>query len=127
MNLFQTGRFALHSGAESRFKIECDALTDADWDTLAQWTLAMLGPFRAVVGIPSGGTLLAERLNSHVSINGPLLVVDDVLTTGKSIVETMDRYRKDGAPWVAGFVIFARGPLPPATRALFFLNEAAHR
>lgn len=36
MTLFQTGEFSLHGGASSALKIECEALTHADWKTLAE-------------------------------------------------------------------------------------------
>lgn len=35
MNLFKNGNFTLHSGAQSNYKIDCDALTDKDLETLA--------------------------------------------------------------------------------------------
>jgi len=39
MNLFQFGDFSLHSGSKSKWKIECDALTDEDVEALAQATV----------------------------------------------------------------------------------------
>ena len=36
MNLFQLGKFTSHAGKELNWKIECDALTDADWECLAE-------------------------------------------------------------------------------------------
>ena len=35
MILFQSGHFTLHSGAHTFWKVDCDALTDGDLDTLA--------------------------------------------------------------------------------------------
>ena len=50
-NLFQTGDFKLASGAKSNFKIECDALTESDWETLAMLIARNVGYFREVIGV----------------------------------------------------------------------------
>lgn len=60
-NLFQIGDFRLHSGRKSTFKIECDALTDEDWETLAR-LISQRYTFGWVHGIPKGGWKLAECL-----------------------------------------------------------------
>lgn len=113
--LFQTGNFTLHSGAMSNWKIECDALTEEDWKTLAVMIVERCGPFSSVVGVPRGGLPLAEALKPHVSATGPRLVVDDVLTTGNSILELT---KFDFTPSI-GWVVFARGRCPHGVRALF--------
>lgn len=117
--LFQLGTFKLHSGEISTFKIECDALTEQDWNTLA-WLIYSKIRFQLVFGVPTGGLRLAEVLRKYESKNevDPILIVDDVLTTGSSIQELRSRY-----PGSQGFVVFARGPLPKGVRALFTLME----
>ena len=117
-NLFQLGNFLLHSGKESNFKIECDALTDQDWWALARM-IADRCQFRSVIGIPRGGALLANRLRSCIDRTARNdLVVDDVWTTGGS----MGVYLNFGGP-VIGYVVFARSPiLDPRCRALFTLD-----
>jgi hypothetical protein len=35
MNLFRLGRYTLHSGAESFYKVECEAFSPDDWKCLA--------------------------------------------------------------------------------------------
>ena len=110
--LFQHGQFELHSGLQSRFKIECDALTMGDWYTLAEIARDMMPTFKKVVGVPRGGLNLAGFLNVYEQSDGELdvLIVDDVLTTGGS----MERTRHDGYVLcnVGGLVVFARSTPP---------------
>jgi hypothetical protein len=101
MNLFQYGDFVSHAGKELKWKIECDALTDNDWDCLAQ-IVADRTKFGSVYGIPRGGVKFANALEKYISPGYNLrLVVDDVYTTGKSMNEVMQ-------PGDLGFVVFAR-------------------
>lgn len=112
--LFQTGNFRLHSGAEADFKIECDALTDHDWAALAGIMVTRIPPFGEVEGVPSGGLQLAAELEVYAS-EGPVLIVDDVLTTGASMEE--QRAGRDAI----GAVVFARGECPEWVTPLFTL------
>jgi hypothetical protein len=125
--LFQLGDFVLHSGRRSKFKIDCDALSDSDIEAVAHILADILPPFRNVVGVPRGGLRLAKALRPYctppdrfASIQGrEWLVVDDVLTTGESLRQAMEE--KGDA---IGAVIFARGQLPPDVYALFVMyNE----
>jgi orotate phosphoribosyltransferase len=110
--LFRLGAFTLNSGRKSQFKIDCDFLTDDDWDALA-WLIANRVPyFGSVEGVPRGGVKLASALLPYVT-SGPALIVDDVLTSGGS----MER-RRAGRDCL-GAVVFARGPVPPWVQALF--------
>lgn len=86
MNLFQRGSFVLHAGSRSDWKFECDALTAEDVDTIAYLFAGLLPPFGEVEGVPRGGLRLADAVRPY-STDGPLLVVDDVLTTGASMEE----------------------------------------
>ena len=83
INLFVKQRFTSHSGITLPFKIECDALNDADIDTLA-FLIGGRYSFGSVYGVPTGGERLARALIPYITI-GPRLVVDDVLTTGNSM------------------------------------------
>lgn len=99
--LFKLGNFVSHAGKELTWKIECDALTDADWECLAKM-ISERCQFGTVYGIPRGGTKLANALEKYASPNSKCrLVVDDVYTTGKSMREVM-------TPKDIGFVVFAR-------------------
>ena len=115
--LFQAGEFVLHSGGRTRFRIECDALNDDDWSSLAAWAAQQLPPFGAVEGVPRGGVKLATALSPYVT-TGPLLIVDDVLSTGAC----MEKWRAERH--AMGLVVFARGVPPRWVRALFSVPEA---
>lgn len=117
MSLFQLGNFTLSSGLQSVWKIDCDALTDDDWQCLA-WLVAkrLMIQFGQVLGVPRGGLKLAEALVPYAT-EGPLLIVDDVLTTGRS----MEIFKKDW-PDCIGVVVFARERCPSWVTPLFWLN-----
>ena len=81
-------------------------------------------PFRAATGIPRGGVALGVELNKHATgaPNDPLLIVDDVWTTGTSFREIVEH--PDMKDWIGdgewfGWVIFARIPPTFPVRALF--------
>jgi len=127
MSLFQLGDFTLHSGEKSSFKIECDELTRRDWDCLAKLIVERAGLFRETIGIPDGGCELAERIRYHDTGKDehPLLIVDDVYTTGASMRE-MRRMLPPLTP-VIGWVAFARRPVQePWIKALFTLSSDEH-
>jgi orotate phosphoribosyltransferase len=116
MNLFRLGDFTLAGGRKSRFKLECDALTDGDWECLA-WLISQRVAFHRVEGVPRGGLKLAAALEKYKGYGNSLLIVDDVLTTGGS----MERQRSGRD--AQGFVVFQRGPeRPPWIRALFQMD-----
>lgn len=101
--LFRLGAFTLASGGTTRFKIDCDALTAEDWEALAALAADCLPPFGAVEGVPTGGLAFADALRPYAT-GGPLLIADDVLTTGSS----MERLR--GSRETIGVVAFSRAP-----------------
>lgn len=114
MTLFRIGDFALHSGDRSRWKIECDSLTDEDWAALALMVVERVKPFTAVRGVPRGGLKLAKALEPYRSFGNGVLIVDDVLTTGASMEQA--RRGRDSAQ---GAVVFARGECPDWVTPLF--------
>lgn len=113
--LFKLETFISHSKEILRWKIECDALTTDDWKCLAWVTRARIGSFGSVEGVPAGGCYLANWLEPYIT-RGPLLIVDDVLTTGQS----MEEHRAQRA--AIGAVIFARGPCPKWITPIFQLS-----
>ena len=123
MNLFVPGSFVSHSGLMLPFKIDCDALTDEDLDTLAHHVGTQLWlRFSEVHGVPSGGLRFADALQKYALpvSNGQLrrvLLVDDVLTTSRSMEEFLTLW--NAAPLVFGVVIFARAPCPAWVRPIF--------
>jgi orotate phosphoribosyltransferase len=129
--LFQKGEFTLHSGRRSSFKIECDALTPEEWDTLAFLALAIApGSFSDVRPIPEGGKPFArailrqmDQLGWVFTPDAPLLVVDDVWTTGRSFEEYRASQPIDQR--VSGVVAFARSPVASWVRPVFQLHDQA--
>lgn len=123
--LFRRGRFRLNNGEESWFKIDCDALSDEDLDTLALLVAedSRVGTFHKVEGVPTGGLRFAKALERYAlskytdAQNPRVLIVDDVLTTGGS----MERQRA-GRDRVQGVVIFARGKCPDWVVPLFQMD-----
>lgn len=124
-NLFQTGYFQLHSGEVSAYKIDCDSLSDSDIATIARMLKDRLPPFGSVEGVPRGGLRLADELRQYarpgVERKGwygatPLLIVDDVFTTGMS----MEEHR--GWRLAKGAVIFAREQTPEWITPLFRMS-----
>ncbi len=87
MDLFQQVDFISHAGIPMSWKIEMDALTDAEWDACAKMVMEYQKlPFYKAVGIPRGGVKFANALNKYASDNpeDPVLIADDVYTTGTS-------------------------------------------
>lgn len=112
----------LHSGRESKFKIECDHLTDEEVAAMCPLLKKILPPFGEVSGVPRGGLRLEKALRPFVT-KGPLLVVDDVWTTGGSVNRHITGLSND-----MGFVgniavLFSRGPTPSYVTSLFSLHE----
>jgi orotate phosphoribosyltransferase len=117
MGLFQYGEFTLHSGEQTWFKIDCDALDDEDLRVLALLIYEDVGTFGYVEGVPTGGTRLAEKLQQFASMySEKLVIVDDVCTTGRSMEE--QRAGRDAY----GYTIFARGKCPSWVTPLFQMS-----
>jgi hypothetical protein len=115
MTLFVKQDFISHSGIPLHWKIECDALSDEEIDCLAFMLTEVLPPFGQVVGIPRGGLRLESALKPYVTEGRPL-IVDDVLTTGRSMIEMRDMSLHRNP---IGAVLFSRGPCPDWITPLF--------
>lgn len=124
MSLLQLADVTLHSGRRSFFKLECDALSNQDWQAAAVMLARILSPFGRVEGVPRGGLPLALHLRHYAdSDSGRILLVDDVWTTGGSMVDfANERYPNDRLR-VIGAVLFARGPVHHWVTPLFTLDE----
>ena len=105
MNLFIKEDFISHAGLPLTWKVECDALTDADYQALAKIVSEKIN-FKDVKGIPRGGVPFENALKQYASNDSsdPLLICDDVYTTGTSMREVYE----DGA---IGIVVFARNEI----------------
>lgn len=124
MALFQLGDFTLHSGERSFWKIECDALTEADWQCLAHIGMCHLEEgFFMVLPVPMGGIPFARAMKQYEDTSGvTLLLVDDVLTTGNSLEETRQwAHKQHQIPLEAikGLVVFSRGECPKWVTPIF--------
>jgi hypothetical protein len=115
----------LHSGSRSPFLVDCQALTVADWDSVATYVVHVLKiEFSAVIGIPRGGLRFAAALEPYRANYSavPLLLTDDVLTTGRSMEEYKATFPCQD---VIGVVLYARGPCPEWVTPIWRL-EASH-
>ena len=97
VNLFQKVDFKSSAGLDLSWKIECDAISDDEWECIATMIMERANPFRSAIGVPRGGVKLAEILNEYGtgSYLDPVCIVDDVLTTGKSMEECRTKTIKD--------------------------------
>jgi hypothetical protein len=114
-NLFQLGDFTSHGGAILPWKIECDALSEADWDCIARM-IADKYKFKEVRGIPQGGIPLQKALEKYADPNSDiLLLVDDIYTTGCSMGEYRAQWIDEMLSYaqtnIRGVVLFARNPI----------------
>jgi orotate phosphoribosyltransferase len=128
-SLFVRQDFILHSGQNSDFKIECDALTDNDWECLA-YLISKQVSFDSVRGVPNGGNKLAKALQKYSTNTWTqsILIVDDVLTTGRSMEEMKSNLIANNPKhyeevWFKGFVVFARGECPKWVKAVFKIGD----
>lgn len=88
-NLFTWGGFTSNAGLWLPWKFDLDALTWADWECLAR-IVSNHFTFSDVEGVPMGGARFAAALAPYAFRESPdwitpLLIVDDVLTTGGSM------------------------------------------
>ena len=118
-HLFVEQDFTGHSGDQLHWKIEMDALEDAEWECIARMIMELTSPFREAVGIPRGGLKLSGFLNEYSTQNSkdPYLIVDDVLTTGGSMEEFKKEHFKDKK--TIGWGVFARNKPADWIKALF--------
>lgn len=129
MGLFPRGLYQLHSGGYSVWRVDCDALTDADLETVATLIYRRLPwPFGSVEGVPRGGLRLADAMQPYrQSHSRNHLIVDDVLTTGASLEEARRLYTGSGSylpgAQVMGAVIFARSDPPRWVTPLWLLSS----
>ncbi len=122
--LVQTGDFTLASGAKSTWKLECDALTPADWAGLAAVAVQFLPTFCHVEGVPRGGLPFAAALAKYATPDSPrLLVAEDVCTTGGSITRFLEAYEAYGSKArfteAVGVCVFCRDRHPHWVTPLF--------
>ena len=120
INLFQKIDFISHAGLPMKWKIECDALTENDWECLTQMIIELEPQkWRAAVGIPRGGIPLGMALNKFGTGNPdhPILIADDVYTTGTSFKDYKQQHYAN--EYTLEWCVFARKPTEKRVKALF--------
>lgn len=127
MSLLQWGDFTLHSGGKSWWRIDCDAFKDSEIHLLAKLIAEKVGEFDFIrypkshpgSSVPKLASAL-ERYARHREFGTEImLVVDDVLTTGKSIQPYYESNGAHNGIEVKGAVIFARGECPDWVTPIF--------
>ena len=115
LHLFQEGTFKSASGLKLDWKIECDALSEWDWEWAAKH-ISNKFAFRNVYTIFPGGDQFASVLSKYVRPDDSRLqiICDDVLTTGRSM-ETKKKEILMNDPLLSendiqGVVLFQRRP-----------------
>jgi orotate phosphoribosyltransferase len=125
MSFLKYGQFKGASGKILDWKIECDAFDLDDWIAAAKMAQKIIGPYRAVYGVPRGGVPFAAALASFVDPQAhSILVVDDVWTTGKSLYEyvnTIPGLKPSYDAW-KGLVVYSRNPMPSRIQSIFQVN-----
>jgi len=124
VDLFQEKDFLSHSGKKLRWKIECDAFSEDEWECIARMIVENEPrPFYKAEGVPRGGVTLAKCLNRFASYDrkDPVLIVDDVFTTGKSMEDFASVYKEED---YFGWVVFARNPVPQWITPLFAMPHS---
>ena len=122
-NIFRLGKEVSHPREELEWKIECGVLTERDYETIVhiiveEWKLQ----FKKVVFLGENGDQFAAAVLPFIQVNNdnyPILIVDDVLTTGKSMVKAMLDVKQCYECEVIGVVIFALGECPKWIRPIF--------
>lgn len=144
MTIFKLGDFRAHSGAVLPWKVDLDDLASDDWACLARVVADLVGTFGRVEGVPRGGLRLADALRQYAvqpvsteeapwrspysRARRPLLVVDDVLTTGASMRDAAGAARgRDPHVLIKGAVVFARSACPAWVTPVFTLTPRDDR
>ena len=83
--------------------------------------MEITSPFIEAIGIPRGGTKLGSLLNQYGTgkREDPICIVDDVLTTGGSMDEFLQKRQWRNPTDYMGWVVFARTKPPKCVTALF--------
>lgn len=112
-SLFIQKEFVTNAGQKAQYKIECDALTEEDFETAAylinRYCVRKSIRFCRVEGVPRGGLRLSKPLEKYIDPDGEyVLVVDDVFTTGGSIKRHIKEIDIPEEKEILSFVVFAR-------------------
>ena len=125
--MFKWQPFKSHAGKRLSWKIECDDLTQEDIDCLAD-LICMTHSYRNVEHPPTKSANLinlVRKLSLHKTPDGnyDYLIIDDVLTTGKSMEDIYIHLVENHGKRIRGIVIFARSDCPHWIEPIFQLNK----
>ena len=127
-DLFQKTNFISHSGIPMTWKIECDSISLMEWECIAHMiNETEQQPWRKAIGIPRGGVplgLCLDKFSTGVETD-PILIADDVYTTGKSFTDFVnENYPYDAT---IQWCVFARQPTRGRVKALFTMPEKGRK
>lgn len=114
--LFQLGNFTFNSGIRSRFKIECDELSNDSIAALACVGAHQVCHFGRVLSVPKGKSgspidnakRFADALAIYARHDSTItLLVDDVWTTGGSMESFRAHVMRGPYRWTVGWVAVA--------------------
>jgi hypothetical protein len=114
--LFERGAATLESDEKPKWRLNTESLTAADIESIARLAAERVGHFGRVEAVQPGGARLADALRRYAT-RGPLLIVDDVLTSGA----TMEAQREGRE--AVGVVLFAMGPCPDWVKPIFVAGQ----
>ena len=125
--MFKFKPFKSHAGKPLNWKIECDTLAQEDIDCLAD-LISMTHSYKNVDHPPTKSANLinlVSKLALRTSPDGDYdyLIVDDILTTGKSMNEIYEHLHIGHSKKTKGVVIFARSECPHWITPIFQLNK----
>ena len=125
--MFKFKPFKSHAGKSLCWKIEFDDLSQDDIDCLAD-VISTTHSYRNVEHPPTKSANLINlvgKLALHISLDGDYdyLIVDDVLTTGKSMEDIYIHLAENHGKRIKGVVIFARSDCPHWIEPVFQLNK----
>jgi len=106
LSFLEFGHTVLHSGQHTNVKIVVEKLREVPYWGHACPPEWLPSP---VVGVPTGGVWLAEAMYANKDGSGPIVVVEDVWTTGASVKQFI---KEKGIENPLVWVMFLRGEPP---------------
>jgi len=127
--MFKNGEFTSHAGKKLSWKIECDSLDRNDITTICELIASKFAFKEAYCPVTNSHFVndMTRFLNHyHATKNcSQILIVDDVLTTGKSMEERRQNLIRQNVLYshIKGVVLFSRGECPRWITPIFTLNK----
>lgn len=126
--MFNWNPFKSHAGKSLKWKIECDDLNRFDIAALSAIISKKVKFYIAYC--PPTNSIFVQELTQYLNRcnnkdSKTILIIDDVLTTGKSMHETRKNLILQGAKStdIKGVVVFSRNKCPHWITPIFQLNK----